>query len=290
MDETKEKLEGLEPKDILLKLQNGELHLSDREIQEIALTFEDDEDKIGMLRYTFAPIKIIRTFRTEENIVKALGELKRDQDKIKVASRFIKNDKNRLKAIETIEDKDKAFPIKISLSREGFRKFFLREQEIRYTEIGLDKNITFGLEIESLGKESDKILEVGKANETKMDPTKDIECGTLLSRENEDGKKSWTSMPDASLVMGQGLEMVSPIFTDNIHDIEDIYMVCNMLQENGQEIGDCCGGHIHIGSDYLTSKEAYANFYEIFGNTERLLYIMSNEKGKEPRRGVRKTC
>ena len=94
-------------------------------------------------------------------------------------------------------------------------------------------------------------------------------------------------MGDGSLVIGAGVEVVSPVLKDNNEDIEDIYMACNMLQEASQEIGNCCGGHVHIGSDYLTSKEAYANLYEIWGNTERIMYIISNEKGEIPRRKVR---
>ena len=48
---------------------------------------------------------------------------------------------------------------------------------------------------------------------------------------------SWITMRDGSLTMGSGLEVVSPILRDNNEDIEDIYMVCNMLQEAEQEIG-----------------------------------------------------
>ena len=282
-------LRDLKPKDILMKLESGELYLSDREIQDVALTFENDEDKIAILKYTVTPIKIIRSLKSEESILKALEGLS-DEEKARVAARFIKEESNKIKAIEAFKDKDKAFPIKISLSREGFRKYFLREEEIQYQEIGLDKNITFGLEIESLGKESEKILETAKANETIMDQTKEVECGKLLIRENQDSQVSWIAMLDGSLVVGAGLEMVSPILTDNIEDVEDVYMVCNMLEECGQEIGNCCGGHVHIGSDYLTSKESYANLFEIFGNTEKILYIMSNEKGMIPREGIRKTC
>ena len=47
---------------------------------------------------------------------------------------------------------------------------------------------------------------------------------------------SWITMRDGSLTMGSGLEVVSPILRDNNEDIEDIYMVCNMLQEAEQEI------------------------------------------------------
>ena len=84
-----------------------------------------------------------------------------------------------------------------------------------------------------------------------------------------------------------GVEAISPILTDCKEDIEDVYMMCEMLKD--QEISEKCGGHIHIGSDYLTSKEAYANLYEIWGNTENIMYLISNEAGKAPRRGVRIT-
>lgn len=97
-------------------------------------------------------------------------------------------------------------------------------------------------------------------------------------------------MRDGSLSIGEGLEVVSPILKDNNEDIEEIYMVCSMLKEANQEIGDCCGGHVHIGAKYLTSKESYANLYEIWGNTERIMYIITNEKGDIPRYKVRNKC
>lgn len=284
-----EKLKNLTPKEIISKIESGELRLGYRDIDEIALGFEKDEDKIAILKHTLGKIKIIRTLKNEESILKALKELKSDEEKVK-ATKFIKDESNKIKAIETLEDKSKAFDIKVSLSREGFKKFFLKDVEQTYDKIGIDKDITFGLEIESIGEKSEDILTIGKNNGIKIDPKKDIECGTMLIRKNDDKQRSWISMPDGSLVMGAGLEMVSPILTDNEIDIEDIYMVCNMLQECGQEIGNCCGGHVHIGSDYLTTKESYVNFLEIYGNTERILFILSNEKGSIPRRDVRKTC
>jgi len=97
-------------------------------------------------------------------------------------------------------------------------------------------------------------------------------------------------MQDGSLTIGEGVEVVSPILRDDNEDIEDIYMVCNMLDEAGQEIGNCCGGHVHIGSNYLTSKESYANLLEIWGNAERIIYIISNQKEKIPRYKVRYKC
>ena len=190
-------MDKLEIKDILIEIEEGKIdsnyiiellktnqlnHLYADEIEKIALSFEKDEDKIAMLKYTFSPIKIIRTLETEDSIVKALGELKSDEEKVKVSSRFIQNDSNRLKAIEIFEDKDKAFPIKISLSRDGFKKYFLREEDKKYNRIGLDKDITIGIEIESIGKNSEKILEVGEKNGKIIHKEKEIECGKIVKR------------------------------------------------------------------------------------------------------------
>ena len=180
-------LEGLrngnfKPSYIIELLENKQLnHLSYNEIEEIALTFDNDEDRIAILKYVFTPIKIIKTLKTEESIVKAIGELANDEDKVKSALRFLTNDENRLKAIKEIKDEDKAFPIKILLSRDNFKTFFLNENK-KYSEIGLDKDITFGIEIESLGKNSQKIFEVGESNGKTIHKEKGLECGKIIKR------------------------------------------------------------------------------------------------------------
>lgn len=190
-------MDRLEFEDILKSLSEGKLkpnyiielletkqlnHLYHDELEQIALSFDSDDDKIAILKYTFEPIRIIRTLKSEESILKALGELETDKEKISVTTRFIKNESNRLKAIETFEDKNKAFPIKISLSREGFKKYFLREKDKQYHKIGLDKDITIGIEIESIGRNSEKILEVGESNGKTIHKEKKMECGKIVKR------------------------------------------------------------------------------------------------------------
>lgn len=173
----------LKPNYIIELLETKQLnHLYHDELEQIALSFDSDDDKIAILKYTFAPIRIIRTLKSEESILKALGELETDKEKISVTTRFIKNESNRLKAIETFEDKNKAFPIKISLSREGFKKYFLREKDKQYHKIGLDKDITIGIEIESIGRNSEKILEVGESNGKTIHKEKKMECGKIVKR------------------------------------------------------------------------------------------------------------
>ena len=47
-----------------------------------------------------------------------------------------------------------------------------------------------------------------------------------------------------------------------------------------------CGGHIHIGADYLTKPESWKNLTEIWGNAENIMYAISNKSGDKPRYGV----
>ena len=54
----------------------------------------------------------------------------------------------------------------------------------------------------------------------------------------------------------------------------------------GQYSSSRCGGHIHIGADYLTTEHSWDNLKEIIKNTEKILYIISNKAGEIPRDGI----
>ena len=54
----------------------------------------------------------------------------------------------------------------------------------------------------------------------------------------------------------------------------------------GQNVSERCGGHIHIGANYLTMEESWRNLTEIWGNAEEILYTISNKAGEIPRSGV----
>ncbi len=55
-------------------------------------------------------------------------------------------------------------------------------------------------------------------------------------------------------------------------------------------MSDNCGGHIHIGANYLTMDESWNNLGDIWGNAEKILYIISNETGEIPRYKVKQTA
>lgn len=134
----------------------------------------------------------------------------------------------------------------------------------KYKNIGLDPKITFGTEIESEGDMAEELFLFG-----------DVKLGENV----------WKSEADGSL-RDDGIEMISPVFTDNNKDVSEIYAMCQLLQDSKNKANARCGAHVHIGADYLKSKEAYFNLLEIFGNTEKIMYLISNEANTLPRDGI----
>ena len=59
-----------------------------------------------------------------------------------------------------------------------------------------------------------------------------------------------------------------------------------MLKKVEQYTNSSCGGHIHIGADYLTSVQAFNNLKELWTNNEKIFYIISNKEGELPREGI----
>ena len=128
--------------------------------------------------------------------------------------------------------------------------------EIR-KKIQLPEDMTIGIEIESEGQFS-----------------KLLPCEIM----------GWKAKPEDSLF--NGIEVVSPPLNSTKDNCEQIYNVCNVLNSVGQTVTEKCAAHIHIGANYLKSKQAYINLLEIIGNTEDLIYIISNKPGENLREGI----
>ena len=131
-------------------------------------------------------------------------------------------------------------------------------------KVDLPKEMTIGIEIESIGKES-----------------------TFLSGQGQTILGSWNCKKDDSIIPNMmfegeyGLEVVSPILTGNDEQTtNEIYKVGTIMQEFGQYANSTCGGHIHIGADYLTTIDSWKNMIDLWGNTEPILYIIANNKGE----------
>ena len=117
----------------------------------------------------------------------------------------------------------------------------------------------------------------------------EIESEGLASREEIAGiigNLSWKLKPDDTLDDGIEAVPLSGLTPSTAGD--EIYGACKALCLSGQTISERCGGHIHIGADYLTNLQDWKNLRTIWNNTEKILYIISNRKGEIPREEVLK--
>ena len=115
----------------------------------------------------------------------------------------------------------------------------------------------------------------------------EIESEGLASRKEIAGiigNLSWKLKPDDTL--DDGIEAVPSSGLTPSTAGDEIYGACKALCLSGQTISKRCGGHIHIGADYLTDLQDWKNLRTIWNNTEKILYIISNRKGEIPRKGV----
>lgn len=86
--------------------------------------------------------------------------------------------------------------------------------------------------------------------------------------------------------MTNGIEFTSPILKNTYEDIESIYRMTNLMKQLRFHPTQDCGGHIHIGADYFDCVEDYKNLFEIWANSEKILYLISNKEGEYPREGI----
>lgn len=105
-----------------------------------------------------------------------------------------------------------------------------------------------------------------------------------ILKEKSKIKGRWEAKGDGSL--WNGAEVVSPILYDNPNDIKEIYTIANAMKGMLFSTSDRCGGHVHIGANYLKSVEDMKELLEIWGNAEEVFYLISNQAGELPRRGT----
>ena len=93
-----------------------------------------------------------------------------------------------------------------------------------------------------------------------------------------------------------GVEIISPILRSN--NVDDVLGVAEQLKMIGMHTNKSCGGHIHIGADYLEVKEdsqkindeatkyAWKSLLEMWKSNEEIMYKITNRVGEE-HRGIR---
>lgn len=91
----------------------------------------------------------------------------------------------------------------------------------------------------------------------------------------------WKAIYDNSLE--DGTEFVSPPLKATEANAEEIYFMCDVIRCLEANSSERCGGHVHIGSAYLTTLQSYVNLIELYSNAEEIIYVISNREGEIPR-------
>lgn len=113
--------------------------------------------------------------------------------------------------------------------------------------LNLDKEITFGLEIEL---ENTSLIDISR----KM--------------KNLNLKDTWHIEKDASLT--DGAEIISPILIDNCNTWKDLKKIC-LAVFNIASVDEKSGGHIHVGTQALGNEyQSWLNFCKLWSTYENI--------------------
>lgn len=130
-------------------------------------------------------------------------------------------------------------------------KYLLNEIEKYYleyrTNLGLPKNITFGVEIEYekvFKRTADKFI--------------------------TENYKNWISEKDDSLIIGG--EIISPVMKDKKKYWKELREVCEFLSKRKADTLHNAGGHIHVGACTLGDDlDSWKNFIKLYTVYEHIL-------------------
>ena len=248
---------------------------------EIVGTLEDDEKKIEQLMnfpYEEHRVGIIKSLESDDKKISFLESIEDEQFRLEIV-RKIKDIDKRIEAIDYLKSESNKLAIansitnpkqklkalgKITPNYERVYKLIYGEkaEEVKgkYTSFGLPENMTIGIEIESVGENHNQL---------------------------PDELRGWESRKDYSMG-NKGKEFASPIMRDTKENVREIYIVNEILKAFGMEVMPRCGGHVHIGADYITTEEGYKQLAELWGNAEEIYYLISNKEGELPRKGIGK--
>lgn len=245
---------------------------------KIIKSIQDDDKKIGLIDESideFSRMGIIKTLQDDDKKISMLDTITNESDRCEIikglqvddkkieALSYLDNSNLKLAVIRTINDdfkKDYA----LSMIDKNLDRVYQTISEFRnrkgnsnhkYKKINLPEDMTFGIEIESAGEYRALFpIPIGK----------------------------WRNETDDS-IGNNGIEIVSPVMKDKQEFVYEIYKVNEILQIMRMEPTQNCGGHVHIGADYIKTEEGFKQLIELWGNAEEVYFLISNKQGEVPR-------
>lgn len=167
----------------------------------------------------------------------------------------------KLELINLLDDKNVKIFFLSNFS--DFSKDFLVEVDDEdFNEDRVDRNITIGVELEC-------------ANE-----------GIMNFEEINSIFEDFMITGDISVK--NGFEIVSPILHYTREDMGKLKSVCEFLKKCDFYTNSSCGGHIHIGADYIKNRNELYMLLYLYNNCENIIYLICNREHSRSRRNINK--
>ena len=131
-------------------------------------------------------------------------------------------------------------------------------------------------------------VDLDEINRTLVSP--DITVGIELELCNKDVVnykgfrtvlKDYVVAEDSTLK--KGIEIISPVIGYNKEDLQRLKSVCMLLKKCDFYTSRTCGGHVHIGANYLSMKEDYFMLLYLYSNCEDIIYLITDKEGSVKR-------
>lgn len=262
------------------------LHKNQTTITYIICLLKNDKDKLQFFPYLsiFYKSEIIKTFNKIEIIKRYIDRSEYEQfkaplilstkDQKYIKEQFINTPNIKLKhdLLELIDDNNFKFELINTLDKkiqyfllsnndEFYDNYLKIIDEAEITNAKIDENITIGIELECCNKDIDQYKYINN----------------IL--------KDFKVTSDASVK--SGFEIISPILHFTKTDMDKLYSVCEILKTCSFYTDESCGGHIHIGSDYLKTSEEFYMLLYLYINYENIIYHICNKDHSTNRKNIK---
>ena len=132
-----------------------------------------------------------------------------------------------------------------------------------YDSLDIDSKMTFGLEIECEGINTNKLGKFIVINDF-----------------------NWDLKDDKSLE--KGVEIISPVLKDNPDSWQDLKIICDYIKRKGANVHKNAGGHIHVGAHTLSyDVNNWINFLIFYSLYEDVIYKFCYGDSGKPRKHIK---
>ena len=230
--------------------------------------FESNLDNIINKGYNIEDIFFVKNIIGNESALKAYAELPEELQRQVLKINIIaskseianvlsaltecKEEEKKVERFEYLERNISSLPLE---KRQELRNALKDKKADTYKlKLGLDSRITIGFELEVKGVTTDVASKFRKERNVYK---------AFKDKQNlKEGFDRWDVEYDGTV--SNGLELISPVFSDNEKDWNSLKSACDSLKTLGANVDDECGGHIHIGANILGSDEqSWKNLFTI---------------------------